>query len=458
MDTELSLTTGKIPRLVVQIALPAATGYFFNVMFNVVDSWFAGQISTDALAGLSLSFPLYFVFIALSMGFASGASALIGNALGAEDRAGAAHLCRQVLLFGLMLSVLVAGLGVTFNERVFIWLGASGEYLAAATDYMTVLYAAAPLIMLGPLVNAGLAAQGKTRYLRNVLVTGFFANLLLDPWFIYGGFGLPAMGVRGVAVATLTVNAVGLAYLFYQLRRSGMLASEQTRAWSLDTDVIKALLRQGLPAVFGMASTGAFFFISNKYINGFGAEAVAAYGIGLRIEQLVLVSSMAVNHATLALVANNLGAGHFDRVRESRLVGLKITGGILFLGTFLMLLGAAPLMNLFSNDAQVISIGVGYLMIEAFTLPAYALIHTNGGVLQGLKRPVAVMWAGLVRAVLLPLLLLPLLLDWLGLGIEAIWWMVFALAWIVGAALMWHTEKTLDSEEKLRNTVDTHVS
>lgn len=448
MSHDLDLTRGDVAPLLWRIALPAATGYFFNVMFNVVDSWYAGQISTEALAGLSLSFPLYFVFIALGMGFSSGASALIGNALGAGDRDRAAHLCRQVLLFGVVLSVLVGVLGFNFSEAVFRWLGARGEYLAAASDYMLTLYAFAPLVLLGPLCNAGLAAQGKTQYLRNVLVLGFFANLLLDPWFIYGGFGVPAMGVRGVAVATLLVNGVGVGYLLYQLQDSDMLGAAGERRWRADLQVLRELLAQGLPAVFGLAATGAFFFIANKYIGRFGTEAIAAYGIGLRIEQLVLVSTMAVNHATLALVANNLGANRFDRVHASRRAGLLTTTALLSVGTLALLGLGGPLMELFSDDPLVVQIGVGYLMVEAFTLPAYALIHTNGGVLQGLKRPQAVMWAGLLRAVLMPVVLLPLLLDTQGFGVEAIWWMIFALAWATGAGLMWHTERQLERVEK----------
>ncbi len=424
-------------------------------MFNVVDSWYAAQISTDALAGLSLSFPLYFVFIALSMGFGSGATALIGNKLGAGDRQAAAHMCRQVLLFGLLLSVFVGFFGVGFSERVFLWLGASGEFLQAASDYMNTLYLFAPMILMGPLVNAGLAAQGKTHYLRNVLVIAFFANLILDPWFIYGGFGVPAMGVSGLAYATLVVNGFGLCYLLVQLSKTGLLGHINWQRWKPDHGAITELLKQGVPSVFAMASTGAFFFIANKFISAFGTEAVAAYGIGLRLEQLVLVSSMAVNHAVLSLVANNMGAGDFARVRASRRVGLAITAGILVIGAAVLLIAGAPMMNLFSADEKVVAIGVGYLAIEAFTLPAYALIHANGSVLQGLKRPIAVMWASLARAVIFPLMLLPLLLHWAGYGITAIWWMIFGLAWAVGAALMWHTERVLNEEEKSAQAIDT---
>jgi len=439
-----------------QIALPAAIGYFFNVMFNVVDSWFAAQISTQALAGLSLSFPLFFVFIALGMGFSSGAAALMGAALGANNRARAIQICQHVLLFGVVLSALVSVLGLSFHRSIFIWLGASGQYLDAASDYMRSLYAASAFMLLPALLNAGLAAQGKTRYLRNVLVAGFFANLLLDPWFIYGGFGLPAMGVTGVALATLTVNACGTAYLLYQLKRSEMLGAAGVRfwRWQFDFSIVIDLLRQGLPTVLSMASTGVFFFIANKYISAFGSEAVAAYGIGLRIEQLVLVSSMAVNHATLSLVANNFGAGDFARVRECRRVGLIISGCILCCGTVVLLAAGATLIAFFSDDAKVISIGIGYLMVEAFTLPAYALIHNNGGVLQGLKRPTAVMWAGLMRAVIMPLVLLPLFIGYAGFGITAIWWVVFALAWSTGCVLMWVTERTLNEEEKQSKSVD----
>lgn len=428
--------------LIARVAIPAAVGNLFNVLFNIVDSWFAGQLSTEALAGLSLSFPLFFVFIVLGAAAAAGGGALIGNALGAEDHARARRWCYQLLVLALIFSVLImlAGLGV---EPVFRSLGAQGEYLAAATEYTQVLYFGAPCLLMPFAINAGLTAQGRTTVFRNVLIVGFFANLVLNPWFIYGGFGLPAMGIKGIALATLLVQGLGAVYLWLHLRRTGLVSDLLHDDLKPRPRQLVELLVQAAPLAASMSAIGAFFFLANAYINSFGAAAVAAYGIGLRVEQLVLVPAMAINHAALVLTSNNLGAKRYDRVYESWYACIRTSGVLLIAGGVLILLFGSHVMRAFSSDETVVAIGVGYLMIEAFALPAYALIHTNGGVLQGLKRPQAVMWIGVARSLALPAICLPILIDWADLELTSIWWMILALAWASGLALHWHTQRVM---------------
>ncbi len=209
MSDSPNLTTDSIRPLIVRVAVPAAVGNLFNVMFNVVDSWYAAQLSTDALAGLSLSFPLYFVFVVLGAAVAASGGALVGNALGAGERERAGLWCYQLIALSLGFSAVIMVFGLVGTSAVFSAMGAEGAYLAAANDYIQTLYLGAPCLLLPFAINAGLTSQGKTTVFRNVLVVGFFANLVLNPWFIYGGLGLPAMGVRGIALATLLVQGLG---------------------------------------------------------------------------------------------------------------------------------------------------------------------------------------------------------------------------------------------------------
>ncbi|MEM6985641.1 MAG: MATE family efflux transporter, partial [Pseudomonadota bacterium] len=275
------------------------------------------------------------------------------------------------------------------------------------------------------------------------LIAGFFANLVLNPWFIYGGFGLPAMGITGIALATLLVQGLGAVYLWIHLRRTGLVETVLHPDLTPKPKALVELMVQAAPLAASLSAIGAFFFLANAYINTFGAAAVAAYGIGLRIEQLVLVPAMAINHASLALTSNNVGAKRFDRVYESWHACIIASAVLLGVGSVLILLFGSQVMRAFSADETVVALGVGYLMIEAFALPAYAFIHTNGGVLQGVKRPAAVMWIGVGRSLVLPAICLPLLIDWAGFGLTSIWWMILVLAWASGLALQWHTWRVL---------------
>ncbi len=438
-----NLTRDPIRPLIARVAIPAAVGNLFNVLFNVVDSWYAGQLSTDALAGLSLSFPLYFVFVVLGAALGASGGALVGNALGADDQSRASRWCYQLIALAMVCSGLIMVVGAVGTEPVFRFLGAEGAYLDAATTYMQTLYLGAPCLLLPFAINAGLTAQGKTQVFRNVLICGFFANLVLNPWFIYGGLGLPALGVRGIALATLLVQGCGAVYLWVHLRHSRLVQRFWCAALRPHPSMLKELVVQAIPLAASLGSIGVFFFLANAYINQFGAAAVAAYGIGLRIEQLVLVPAMAINHAALALISNNYGAGNTARVYESWKQSILLSALLLSVGGVLILAFGSTLMGMFSPDPSVVALGVGYLMVEAFALPAYAFIHTNGGVLQGVKRPQAVMWVGMARSLILPAVALPLLIDWAGFGLTAVWWMILVLAWLSAVVLHWHTARVL---------------
>ena len=441
----INLTSASINRLLFQLAVPAAIGNFFNILYAIVDSWYAAQLGTAAIAGIALTFPVFFIFIALGFGFAGGATVLIGQEFGKGNQKGASRITWQLLSFGLVMSAVLMVGGYFGNRQVFVFLGADGEYLEVANTYMNVLFLASPLIILPGLINAGLVAQGITKVYRNALVVAFFANLALNPWFIYGGLGVPEMGVTGIALATVVSQTGTGIYLFYKLYQTELLEGlnlskilPHKKSW-ID------LWQQGIPAVLNMFGIGIFFFICNRYVVTFGQEGVAAYGIGLRIEQLILVPSMAFNQAALTLVANNFGAEKFDRVWQTWKRALTITVCWLGLGTLVLLLTSRMMMGFFTDDPLVIKFGMDYLTIEAFTLASYALIHCNSGVLQGLKKPKIIMWVGLTRMVVIPVILLPMMIDYMKWGLNSIWWMILITSWGSGIYLFFETRKIIKS-------------
>src|SRR6185369_6050846 len=134
------LTTAPIPLLVRRLAIPAGTGFFFNTMFNVVDTWYGGRLSTTALAAMSLSFPVFFVILAIGAGVSTGSTALIGNALGRGALEEARQYILQAFSFALIHALALTVLGLTFAPRIFMYMGASGDYLSLALSYMNVVF------------------------------------------------------------------------------------------------------------------------------------------------------------------------------------------------------------------------------------------------------------------------------------------------------------------------------
>ncbi len=426
------LVTRPVPECIRRIAVPASVGFFFHTMFNVVDTWFAGLIGTTAQAALSLTFPVFFIVIAAGSGLQVGTTALVGHALGSRERDQAGLMVRQSLLFGLALAAVLTAVGLALSTPLYRALGAEGDYLAACLDYVTPIFWGAVFFLLIYVFNGTLQAVGDTKSFRNVLVAGAVLNVGLDPWFIYGGAGLPAMGLPGIAWATVLVQAMGAAYLGLRVRRTGLMAADGPGSFVPRAAPLAELARQSLPAGANYVTMGLGIFIITWFASRYGQTAVAGYGVGTRVEQILLMPTIGLNIATLSMTSQNYGAGRLDRVRETVAACLRYGAWIMAGGMVILLVGAGPLMGAFSDDPQVVYEGARFLRVAALILYAYVLLFVHVSVMQGLRRPMFALWVGLYRQIAAPALLFWLLTMHLELGVTAIWWGVLAVNWSAG--------------------------
>ena len=429
MDNAYDLTAAPIPQILRRLAVPVGIGFFFNTMFNVVDTFYAGLVSTQALAAMSLSFPVFFLIIAVGSGIATGATALIGNALGSDRRFEAKQYATQAITFAAFHGLLMTAAGLAAAPTLFRLLGASEEYLLLALSYINAIFAGSTCFVLNQSLNASLNATGNTKCFRNFLVAGFFLNLVLDPWFLYGGFGLPAMGLAGVAWATVVVQAVGNVYLAVQVKNSGLITGARPGDFLPRKQTFIDLAKQGFPASLNMLTVALGIFVITWFLGRFGREAVAAYGIATRIEQIVLLPVMGLNVATLALVAQNNGAGLAARVRETVRSAMSIGVMMMAAGGVAVYVTAVRLMGLFTADPAVIGIGTDYLHIASFVFGAYVILYVSVFALQGLKRPLFAVVIGSFRQIIAPVPVFALLANHLGMGVTGIWWGIGIITW-----------------------------
>lgn len=421
-----SLTTGSIPAHVRSLAVPASIGLFFMTMYNVVDSFYAGQISTTALAALGLSFPVYLLIIASSSGLSRGTSALIANAIGSDDRESQQTYIAQSLCLGMLVSVTMTIVGVTMARPLFQLMGAEGDSLDNALRYIQPIFCGATFAIMSSLCNGILVAHGDSRTYGQMMVAGFFLNLVLDPWFIYGGAGLPAMGISGIALATVLIQLCGFIYMFLTLYRRGQLGVFDARRYLPNFRIFVEIAQQALPATFNVMSVALSFFVTTYFLHTFGGSAVAAYAVTTRIEQIVLLPSFGLYAAIMALVGQNNGARRFDRIDETMRVcngyGLLMT----LSGSAAMFLLAEPLMRLFSDDLEVIEFGVTCLQIFAFVQWSYVMTSTHIAMLQALKRPMYGFFEAVARKIILPM---------------PLFWL-FIVQWNKSVHWLWYTSAT----------------
>ncbi|MDA1043606.1 MAG: MATE family efflux transporter [Verrucomicrobia bacterium] len=454
-NSPLDLTADSIPRLVRSMAVPAALGFFFQTMYNVVDTYFAGKISTDALASLSIGFPVFFMIIALASGTSTGATAVMAKALGARDHETAKIYVAQVVTFGLLVSGFLTLLGPIASPHLFRILGAEGTYLDIATGYMRIIFGGSTFFIFASVLNAPLYAVGDTKSFRNTLIIGFICNVILDPWFIFGGFGLPAMGFRGVAVSTILIQFFICIYLAIKVRHTGMMGKDFLRHLRPRAACMRELAINIVPATFNMFTVGLGIFVITWFISRFGQNGVAAYGVATRVEQIMLLPTIGLNTAALALAGQNFGAGRMDRVRETTFTGLKYGFYLMMPAGIILFFVAHPFMAFFTDDTEVIRIGVQYLRIAAFALFPYVILFVSVSTLQGMRRPMFAVWIGLWRQLIAPLLLLPILSQGMGMGLAGVWWGIFVIVWSSALFTLWYANRTI---RHTPTTIDSSVT
>jgi putative MATE family efflux protein len=433
MTQHIQLTTDSIPRLMRAISIPASIGFFFNTMFNVIDTYFAGLISTQAIAALSLSFPVFFIIISLGSGISTGTTALIATALGGNEPTRAKMFAIQGISFGVLISVAVTAIGIMASPPLFKLLGATGPYLEMCLAFMNTIFLGSVFFIMNFMLNAILNALGDTRTFRNFLIAGCFLNMALDPWFIYGGLGVPAMGVMGVALATVFVQVLGNFYIGYKVSHTQLTCESCFSEVIPRSEAFSEIARQGLPTSLNSISVGVGVFVITYFISIFGKEAVAAYGVATRVEQIILMPTIGLSIATVTLVAQNNGARLYGRIFETIHAALKYGGIFMAFGAILLLMFAERLMGFFSADKQVIAIGTLYLRISAFILYAYVILYVNVSALQGVRKPAYGLYIGFIRQIALPVVVFPFFSKLLGMGLAGIWAGIFIINW--GAAL-----------------------
>jgi len=427
MQKKLDLVNDPIPRLIIKMAIPVSVGFFFHTMFNVVDTYFASQINSVAVAAITITFPIFFMIIAISSGTRTGATALIANAEGANNKVLAKEYAIQTISFSIIAAIIIMIIGLISAPYLFKILHAEGEYFNFAIQYTNILLYGCLFIILDSTPTAGLNAVGDTKTYGRVFIIGFFVNLILDPLFIYGYGPIPPMGVKGIAYATIFAEFIATIYVFYRVKKmtsyfDNVVLNDFLPKFKSQYEIAK----QAFPASINMFAVGAGFFIITFFVSFYPTPetsdvSIAAYGIAIRIEQIILLPAIGLNFACLALTGQNYGALKFNRVRDGYLVSMKYGLTILFFGGLILYFGAGLFMSLFTTDEEVIKIGIEYLQIAAFFTPIIAILNISIALMQGLKKPGFTVFISIFKEVIAAVIILYILSFYFNFQLKGIW-------------------------------------
>ncbi len=418
---ENHLLTQDINTLIKQIAIPSSIGMFFNTMYNVVDTFYVGMISTVAITALSYSFIVFFMFLSISFGLSSAITAHVGHSLGRKNKTIAKIFVANGMTFVSMVSIVLCVVGLLMLEPIFKLMGASGEALTLALDYTNIIILGAVPMLIGLGANAVLIARGDTKSYRNTLIFGFILNLILDPLFIYGYGIIPAFGFEGVAIATVLIQTITFIYIMYKLYLTGLFDLEKPRLFLPEMRIYKRIAKQAIPSSLNMFTMSLGTMLVTYFVSHYGYKEVAAFGIGYRVEQIALLPMLGLNTAVNSIVANNYGAKNFDRIYEVINKALKYGYIMSAIGLVFLILFAKYIVMAFDNDPYVINEAYIYIVIEGVIFFAYITLFIATSTLQAIKQPFIVPYISAYRQLLMPAIFLFFIVKVYDLDIIYMW-------------------------------------
>ncbi len=400
----MNLLKDEVSLLVRKLAVPASVGTLFQTLYTIVDTFYAGKISPEALSALSKSFPIYFLIIATSIGVTVAGTSLIGSSIGEKNEKNVLSYFGNVIIYSIIISVVVSILGFAFGEKIFLLMNSSQEVTILGLEYINVIFLGTILFILVVALNSFLHAEGDTKTYRNVLIFSFFLNIILNPIFIFGFLFIPPLGITGIGIATLIAQFVSLLVIFIKILNNQRIKQITLDHFKAKFFFLKNIFFQSMPITIAILGYSIAATIVFTYVGLFGEYAVAGYGSATRIEQVVLLPILGINTAIISIIAQNIGAKYYDRVEQSYFTSIKYGLFIMLIAGVVIFISADIVPKFFSSNPDVIMHGSMYLKISAFILPAYPIFFLSNGFFMALKKSEKAMVNNIARNVIVPVL------------------------------------------------------
>ena len=400
----MNLLKDEVSLLVRKLAVPASVGTLFQTLYTIVDTFYAGKISPEALSALSKSFPIYFLIIATSIGVTVAGTSLIGSSIGEKNEKNVLSYFGNVIIYSIIISIVVSILGFAFGEKIFLLMNSSQEVTILGLEYINVIFFGTILFILVVALNSFLHAEGDTKTYRNVLIFSFFLNIILNPIFIFGFLFIPPLGITGIGIATLIAQFVSLLVILIKILNNQRIKQITLDHFKAKFFFLKNIFFQSMPITIAILGYSIAATIVFTYVGLFGEYAVAGYGSATRIEQVVLLPILGINTAIISIIAQNIGAKYYDRVEQSYFTSIKYGLFIMLIAGVVIFISADIVPKFFSSNPEVIMHGSMYLKISAFILPAYPIFFLSNGFFMALKKSEKAMFNNIARNVIVPVL------------------------------------------------------
>ena len=456
MSKSIKLTKDPIWTLLRKVTIPASVGSLFQTFYNLVDTWFAGRISAEAIGAIAKSFPIYFTIIAVGVGLGAATNALIGNSIGEKKVRVASMYIAQSLIFALTVSIFVTLFGLNASNYLLGVMGSDAAGIVLTREYLDIIFYGTFIVLIQISLNGTLNAQGDTRSYRNVLIFSFFLNIFLNPLFIWGYGFIPGFGIAGLAIATVISQLIGTIYLAYKVNDCKIREYLKFQCFIPKFEYLKPLTTQAVPVMFSMLFIGVGIFNILYFIGQFGDLATAGYGAALRVEQVFLLPVIGLNTAVLSIGGQNFGAKAYDRIRELYTKALLFGSSFMAIAGIIIFFGAEFFVSLFTDNQEAVVSGAIYLKVAALIGPIYPVFFITTAVFQAVKKPLYSLYLSILRLTAFPFLSLWYVINIRGGDYEDIFYTIMATNWAMGIAVLIFIGYFLNNVFKQNKTLFTY--
>ena len=378
------LTTGSLTNHLLKTTGFMLVSMVFQTLYILVDLFWVGRLGTDAIAAVGLAGNLSFIVMAITQVLGVGATTLVSHASGRKDQEHAIFLFNQSQVLSMVVAVIFLAVAMLFRHQYAASQSASEGMRLATEEYL--LWFIPAMALQFAMVAMGAALRGTGNFKPGMLVqTGtVIINIVLAPFLIFGWGPFPAWGVAGAAVSTLVAIAIGVAWISIYFIDAKAYLRFHFGHWSPQVKVWWQMLKIGLPAGLEFALMGVYLAVVYAITKPFGAAAQGGFTIGLRIVQSAFLPVVALGFAVAPVAGQNFAAKKGDRVRAAFRTAAAMAAGAMLIAAIGAFAAARPMMAVFTNDPEVIGVGVEYLRIVAFTFVASGITFVSSSMFQAL--------------------------------------------------------------------------
>lgn len=416
------ILNGNMLQAMLSIAIPVVINSFLQTMYNLTDTYWLGKIGTEQLAAINLVTPVQNIILNFGTGITVAGSVLIAQYIGARDDENAKSMANQIFACAMVFAFICAGICFISTPAIVLWLGADGNTYECGKIYLRIVVLDMPLLYTINIYNAIHQAQGDT--VRPMLLNflGILINMVLDPLLMITFH----LNITGAALATLLAKAPSAVIAFYALTRPTQLISLDLRHLRFEKDKMKSILRVGLPTAIGGSTMQLGFLLMSKNVYKYGTEAMAAYGIGNKVNSLITLPTNGIGSAVATIVGQNIGASQPDRAKKGYQLSRNISIAFLFVGG--LILSRTPIstgiVSIFSDDSTVIAMAADFLSIMAFWCWTNGIYNSTIGLFQGTAHTEVTMLVDASRLWVFRFLTLFVCESILHMGVRSIWYSV----------------------------------